>query len=194
MKSLTTLAVAGLVAGCSAGPGSPGPDTATSPPDPPTAPYETPAVRAPTHGLAPVQSVDASLAKLRALQIFAVYGDIEKRNCYAGPCIEDPAKAFEPNAAAAARVADFTSRAIEAAAHPASDCYVDLEGQAAQDDLAYLRSLEVAVIGDLIVAQPKNNPNCYNLPCAEDKATAAETNRGRARSLASIAAAFRTGR
>ena len=173
MKSLTTLAVAGLVAGCSASTGALGPDTT------------------PTPVVAPAETIDANLAQLRALQIFQVYGDIENRNCYAGPCIEDPTTAFEPKAAAEVRVADFTSRALAAAASPASDCYVDLEGQVAQDNILLLRSLQVAVIADLIVAQPKNNPNCYNLPCQEDIQFAAQTNRDRARRLASIAGAFR---
>src|ERR1022692_1795687 len=111
MRSLTTLAVAGFVAGCSAGPGTPGPDTAPSLQDPLVAPPAAPGARQapPTHWAPPVESVDANLAKLRALQIFAVYGDIEKRNCYAGPCIEDPAQAFEPSAPPDTRVQDFTA-------------------------------------------------------------------------------------
>jgi hypothetical protein len=201
MKSLTTLVAAGLVAGCSAGTGGLGIDTTGTPQDPPASPqaaspaappYETPVERR-TTPVVQAGTIDTHLAQLRALQIFQVYGDIENRNCYAGPCIEDPTTAFEPKVPADVRVADFTARALAAAGTPASDCYVDLEGQVAQDNLAFLRSLQVAEIGDLVVAQPQNNPNCYNLPCAEDTQAAAEINRDRARRLASIAGAFRKG-
>ena len=196
MKSLTTLAVAGLVAGCSAAPGGRGPDTSTStqetttPPHAPPASNEAPGARPPPRVAHAVQSVEESLAQLRALQIFAVYGDIEKRNCYAGPCIEDPSTAFELGAPAEARVEDFTAAAVEAAAHPLSDAYQSFEGQVAQDNLVFLRSLQVAEIGELIVAQPQNNPNCYNLPCPSDAKAAADINRDRADRLASIAAAL----
>jgi hypothetical protein len=196
MKSLTTLAVAGLVAGCSAGTGGLGPDTKASPQDPSSAPpaaapNATPVARPPAHPIAAIDTIEANLAQLRALQIFDVFGDVENRNCYAGPCIDDPSTAFEAKAPAEVRVADFTSRALAAAANPASDAYASLEGTVAQDNVAYLRSLQVAVIGELVLAQPKNNPNCYNLPCAEDTQAAADINRDRARMLASIAAAFR---
>src|SRR5258708_9465254 len=162
MKSLTRLAVASLVAGCSAGTGGLGPDTKASPQDPSSAPpgaapHDTTVARPPAHPIAAIDTIEANLAQLRALQIFDVFGDVENRNCYAGPCIDDPSTAFEAKVPAEVRVADFTSRALAAAANPASDAYASLEGTVAQDHVAYLRSLQVAMIGELVLAQPNNN-------------------------------------
>jgi hypothetical protein len=45
-------------------------------------------------------------------------------------------------------------------------------------------------IGALILAEPQNNPNCYNLPCESDKQAAEAINNERAGKLANIAKAF----
>ena len=53
-------------------------------------------------------------------------------------------------------------------------------------NLEALRSLDIVTIGELIVAQPSNNPNCYNLPCPSDVQAADATNLDRAGRLANI--------
>jgi hypothetical protein len=44
-------------------------------------------------------------------------------------------------------------------------------------------------VGELLVSVAANNPNCYNVPCPEDKARADADNLARAAKLSAIAAA-----
>jgi hypothetical protein len=166
MSQLKTLAVAGLLAGCTAQVSDPAP-----PAPPPTGtsnPQPTP------------QSVEVSLAQLSALNIFTVYGIPEDGNCYAG----DTACVARGRAAAAPQVATFTHAAVAAAAKPAATAGLTPAVNAA--NLEALRSLDIVTIGELIVAQPSNNPNCYNLPCPSDVQAADATNLDRAGRLANI--------
>ena len=166
-----TIAVAGLIAGCSgsAAPQTTGPEVK----DPP-------------------QSVEVNLASLKALQIFEVAGIVqhipESANCYNLPC---PGHEAEFNAAKAAdqqHLDTFTKTAVAAAADPPSTDPVDLAATATNLDT--LRKLDIVQIGELIVAVPQNNPNCYNLPCESDKQAADAINNERAGKLANIAKAF----
>jgi hypothetical protein len=213
MRTLTTLTIVGIVAGCSAG--APSPDPSPSPettqgelPGPaPSVPGAAPAPAA-TMGRADTArsaagsisahamttSVEANLASLRELRIFEVRGIIdvpEGANCYGLPCPGEELQFFESKQKAARRLGEFTSTAIHAAASPASDAYAPQTGPVAEHNLQSLKDLKVVALGGLILEEPKNNPNCYNVPCETDRAAADEINRDRACRLASIAAAFR---
>lgn len=165
MNHLTTLALAGALAGCSA-----------HAPEPAPAQTGAPSPAEPT-----TLDVDANLARLRGLSIFEVLGVPEEANCYAG----DAACIARARAQAAPGVAAFTDAAVRAAALPPATYGVT---DAANDaNLRAIRALNVVTVGMLIVEQPRNNPNCYNLPCPEDRAAADAVNRGRAGQLANIA-------
>jgi hypothetical protein len=128
--------------------------------------------------------VATNVAKLRALQIFEV-GDVivhapQSGNCYGFPCSADVAAA---KAKAAERLDAFTNKAVTAAALPPAQGVTSVQANAMLDEL---RALDVVTIGDLLVASPKNNPNCYNVPCPEDREAAAATNAVRAGKLANI--------
>ncbi len=148
--------------------------------------HESGGTEAPHNAVAtadPVRDVDENLARLAALDVFEVGQLIVEEpasasNCY-GPCEgyeEDLAKA---EAAAAARLAKFTDRAVKAEA--AGESEVDPDA-----DLAALRALEVVEIGALLHAEPKNNKQCYHLPCAWDIAAAEAVNEQRLERLAAI--------
>jgi hypothetical protein len=175
MSQLKTLAVAGLLAGCSAH---------VSEPNPPAGPPAPPATGTTNPQPAP-QSVEVSLAQLSALSIFEVYGIPEDGNCYGG----DTACISRERAAAAPRVATFTSAVVAAAAEPPAT--YGLTATVNEANLEALRNLNVVLIGQLIVAQPHNNPNCYNLPCPGDTQAADAINQERAGRLANIANAVK---
>jgi hypothetical protein len=172
MTQLKTLAVAGFLAGCSAHVSDRAPSPAPSPTGTPT-PQPTP------------NTVELSLARLRGLDIFEVIGIPEDGHCYAG----DTACIAGFRAAAAPRVASFADTVVGAAAQPpATDGLSAANNEA---NLDALRKLNVVTIGQLIVDQPRNNPNCYNLPCPGDKQAADAINRDRAGRLANIAVAVK---
>jgi len=144
-----------------------------------------PAAAAPP-AAAPAQTADVAtnLAKLRALQIFEV-GDVIVRtpqsgNCYGFPCASDIEAA---KAKAAARLRDFTNKTVTAAASPPAQGVTEAQANAM---LEQLRALDVVTIGKLLVEAPKNNPNCYNVPCPADKEAAAKINAARAGKLSNI--------
>jgi hypothetical protein len=166
-----TIAIAGLIAGCSgaAAPQTTGPEVK----DPP-------------------RSVEENLASLKGLQIFEVAGIVqhipESANCYNLPCPGHEAEFEAAKAADTQHLDTFTKTALAAAADPASTDPADLS--AATTNLDKLRQLDVVQIGELVLAVPENNPNCYNLPCESDKQAAEATNNERAGQLANIAKAF----
>jgi hypothetical protein len=207
MRRLITLAIAGILAGCSGSdPSSPPAPSGTGPqgemPEPGTP--STDEALAPSdvtrsagqslvaHAVAPV---DPNLTALRELRIFEVEGVIEEipegANCSGNPCPGHEGEFAEAKRSAALRLADFTSKALLAAAHPVSDAYAPQTGPVAEGNLTSLKSLQIVALGGLILEQPKNNAKCFDLPCDEDRRAADEINRDRACRLASIAAAFR---
>jgi hypothetical protein len=118
-----------------------------------------------------VQRIESNLERLRDLQVFQV-GEIvidgEETEVVAATELEAFAGTAE-NACAAVEAdpAACTTEAIEA-------------------NLAALRDLSVVEVGDLLVVEPANNPNCYNLPCQEDEEAAAAETCARATKLARI--------
>ena len=136
-----------------------------------------------------VARIDANLERLRALHVVDV-GQLILRvpegaqNCY-GVCPEDEPRA---RAEAAERLSHFADVAVSHAARTPADACSDA---AVDSNLAALRALRLVEVNGLVRAEPSNNPNCYNLPCAEDIEAARQLTCERAGQLANIAAATR---
>ncbi|MFV8755242.1 hypothetical protein ACNOYE_32230 [Nannocystaceae bacterium ST9] len=132
----------------------------------------------------------ADLDQLAALAVFEV-GPMLARypagafNCY-GVCpgLEDEiAEANEAAGERLAALAELAGAALEA--EPASEPEV-CEQATIDANLAALRALEIVEVGEFLALAPRNNPNCYNLPCAEDIEDAAAKTCERATTLARI--------
>jgi hypothetical protein len=115
----------------------------------------------------------ADLAHLRALQIVEV-GQLvldlpdAASACY-GPCSDD-LWAFIVTAEYRRQVPRLTAlvrAADDAVLNPRAYPYPMIPTYASQDVDA-LNGLEIVDLGALLVAQPANNPRCYNTPCSED--------------------------
>jgi hypothetical protein len=135
-----------------------------------------------------VANIDKNLERLRSLEVVGV-GELivklpeEATNCY-GPCpgFEDVIADAEKDAAE--RLQSLATVAEAAVKTPAQDACAAASIDA---NLAALRGLEVVEVEGLLKAEPKNNPNCYNLPCQEDIDAAQAITCERAGKLASIA-------
>jgi hypothetical protein len=114
---------------------------------------------------------DAELAHLRALQIVEVRDLVlqlpdASSSCY-GPCsadawdqiVTEEYRRQVPRLHALGRLAD-------GAIH---DSYpYPVTTNAGPQDVEALNAFEIVNLGALLVAQPANNPLCYNTPCPED--------------------------
>ncbi|MFZ5478622.1 MAG: hypothetical protein ACOZNI_17760 [Myxococcota bacterium] len=135
-----------------------------------------------------VAAIDENLARLEALEIVEVGALVNEEaeqawSCY-GECPgyseEKVAAEEERQAVRLAVLADVAEGAAEG--ETVADDAADVEA-----NLARLRALEIVEIGELIDAEPQNNPDCYNLPCPEDEQAAAALDAARASALARIA-------
>lgn len=120
----------------------------------------------------------ADLAHLRALQLVEVRELVlhlpdAASACY-GPCSDDAWKLIVtaeyrrqvPRLTALVRVADDAIHNPRAYPYAMSPAY-------ASQDIDALNGLAIVDLGALLVAQPANNPRCYNTPCSEDVKNAA---------------------
>ncbi|MEO7329382.1 MAG: hypothetical protein ABI193_12435 [Minicystis sp.] len=117
--------------------------------------------------------VDQNLARLAALQVFTVGTLIvdlpeEATNCY-GPCPGSEGVIQKAKEQAAVRLEKLTAVAEAAADKPAQ---ASCDKAAIDTNLAALADLRIVGVEGLIEVQPKNNPQCYNLPCQADIAAA----------------------
>lgn len=133
-----------------------------------------------------VRAVDENLSRLEDLALFAV-GDVvldlpaEGVNCY-GVCPEWQAEADAQRADQNVRLTALVDIAEDVRALP----YVGGH-QSPGASLELLQGLRLIEVGALVVDQPANNPDCYNLPCESDVRAADESNARRAAELAAIA-------
>jgi hypothetical protein len=133
-----------------------------------------------------VRPLDENLAMLEDLALFQV-GDVvldlpaEASHCY-GICEQWQAEADAQRAEQNVRLSALVDIAVEVRALP----YVDTEASAS-DSLSLLEGLQLIEVGELVVDQPANNPDCYNLPCESDVRAAEQSNARRAAELAAIA-------
>jgi hypothetical protein len=164
----------GAIAGCTtaAGPTT-GPDTGKGPSE---------------EQAAALARVDDNLARLHALDVFEL-GELivqmpeEATACYGQPCPGSEPLIEAAKGEAALRLDDFVAAAEPAAAEGiAGNC----EPAVVDANIAALQALQVVDVKGLIEEQPKNNPNCYNLPCQEDIDAAQAITCDRAGKLASI--------
>jgi hypothetical protein len=143
-------------------------------------------------------SVEQSLDRLRALQIVEVRGLVlrlpgEATQCYNRPCPGTKwVKVYEDERA---RQGARLGRLVEVAERVARDA--GLAPRPASEAAAAARAvadLAVVQVGGLVEAKPRNNPQCYNLPCASDRAEAERENGLRvARAFAIAGEAARSG-
>lgn len=136
-----------------------------------------------------VAKVDENLARLQALEVVSVGNLVldvpeEAMNCY-GPCPGWEDEIAAARAASAVRLDHMVQVAEPAAATPETNGNA-CEQASIDANVAVLRGLGIVDIGGLVVAQPANNPNCYNLPCQEDEAAARELTCERAAKLDAI--------
>ena len=174
----------GALAGCAS---SPGMEAGALPPE----------VTAPTTPTAAAVHVDENLAHLRALQVFEVGALVvesprEAFSCY-GPCPGAEAAVAHARETAAERLARFTAAAEAAAAHPPeTPAPGACERQAIDANLAALRALRVVEVGALVTVQPRNDQQCYGIPCPAEVQAAAQATCAHAAALAGLVAATRT--
>ena len=139
-------------------------------------------------------SITADLDALRALDVVEVGGLImrlpaEATACYGVPCNDaDRARWTAERQTQAKRLADLVEHAVAA-----TDDVGATTPPPAEVDLALtaLHGLQIVDVGDLIRTEPANNPECYNLPCASDRAAADLANAHRAAEAVAIAASMR---
>ncbi len=140
------------------------------------------------------RSVQQSLDRLNGLKLFTARRLVMKlpanaSDCYGVPCpgnTEGQAAYDVELARQAARLSKLTD---QAEACNSGNCYV-ITPDSAEQAVRALNALEIVQVGSLLVAEPQNNPSCYNLPCESDVRAANEENQRRmtqAFSLASYA-------
>ena len=132
-------------------------------------------------------SVDENLTRLRSLTVFTV-GELivnlpaEASNCY-GPCPGSEAAIQKAKDDAALRLDKLVDAAESAVKAPIADACADAT---IDQNIAALKALQIVDVQGLIKEEPKNNPNCYSLPCESDIAAAKAITCERAGKLASI--------
>jgi hypothetical protein len=169
------LLAAGTLAGCTVPTAGGGHPTAGN--EPAQSPIDSPATA----------HVDENLARLKALNVVEVGQLIvdlpaEATACY-GPCPGSEPAIAGAKAKAALRLAELADTAERAPAKPATDSCAQPTIDA---NLAALQALRIVSVSGLIVTQPNNNGNCYDLPCPEDFAAAKAATCERAGKLAGI--------
>jgi hypothetical protein len=189
MKKTSLLATGSLAAaafgfGTGCGPSDPAPQKPSG-----SSPAPAPAAND------PVQQVDASiqqsLDRLSALQIFSVGGLVlnlpaAATACYSIPCSGDTQGWAEYHAERARQAPRLAALAAQAEDCNSGHCYVSIP-TSVDEAVSALDALQIVEVGGLIQAQPKNNPDCYNLPCPSDQAAAEAENNRRAAEAFTIA-------
>jgi hypothetical protein len=193
MRHIATVAVLGVLAGCAAHTSDPAPSPPPEGPSPSTTGSPSGGSQTGSNTVvtgSATAAIDENLERLRGLQIFEVGAFLfSAPNCYGMVCPGQEQEFADAKEAQAKRLADFANVSVSAAAATAPS-YTGPTPEVSEQNLQLLRNLQIVGIGELILAQPQANPNCYNLPCAEDVATAQSINNERACQLANIAKAF----
>jgi hypothetical protein len=143
-------------------------------------------------------SIQQSFERLQALQIFSAESLVlnlpaEATACYNLPCPNSPyLQAYrDERARQAPRLATLAQAAEQANANTSLQPVDMSQADAA---LQAITDLQVVTVGGLIQAQPQNNPQCYNLPCASDVQAAQQQNELRvAKTFATADLATRSG-
>lgn len=130
-----------------------------------------------------------SLAALRALNVIDVGGLIENipaeaTQCY-GPCPGYEKTIADARAQSRARLSRLA--AVATSLQPAAADPQTCEPAAIEANLAALRSLRIVEVKGFLAAQPKSSPQCYNMPCPEDREQARAQTCERAATLADLA-------
>lgn len=129
------------------------------------------------------RSVQESLAHLNALQLFTADSLVLKlpanaRDCYGVPCPGDAQGQAAYDTELARQAKRLAALTAQAEACNSGHCYL-FSPESGRQALDALNALEVVHVSALVVAAPKNNPSCYNLPCPADIEAARVENRRR---------------
>jgi hypothetical protein len=121
-------------------------------------------------------SIEDSLTRINALQLFSVEGLVlnlpaQARECYNLPCPNDAASWAAYHAERARQAPRLAKLAEQAEICNSGNCYISTP-TSADEAVQALNALQIVTIGELIQTQPANNPECYNLPCPSDTAAA----------------------
>ena len=147
--------------------------------EPATAPSTVDRASPPADRGALEQSVQESLDRLRALDLFTVDRMVMTLPANAGQCYgrcpgEEAAYDVEL-ARQARRLSAFVDQAQQC---NTGHCYL-FTPESGAEALSALNALEIVHVTSLVTAAPRNNPSCYSLPCAEDLEAAKVENRRR---------------
>jgi hypothetical protein len=161
-KTKLTVALAIGLSGCGIDRG------ATKTAEPVTVPPTAEQPSSATDRAALEQSVQESLDRLRALDLFTVDRMVmtlpaNAGQCY-GPCPGEEEAYQTELARQAKRLSAFVDQAQQC---NSGNCYLFTPESGAQA-LSALNALEIVQVSSLVTAAPKNNASCYNLPCAQD--------------------------
>jgi hypothetical protein len=124
-------------------------------------------------------SLEKSFDRLNALQVFPAYQLVlnlpaEATACYGVPCDSKWQAAYDDERARQAprlaKLADLTEKVVNDKSLTPQQIY---DSEAAVKALA---DLQIVTIESLVQVAPKNNPECYNLPCPSDQADADRAN------------------
>ncbi|MFT3839191.1 MAG: hypothetical protein QM723_19570 [Myxococcaceae bacterium] len=129
-------------------------------------------------------SIQKSLDRLSALQLFTVEGLVmdlpaNASDCYGVPCPGDTAGRAAWSEERSRQAARLEKLATQAESCNSGNCYIFTPGSP-DEALQAINGLKIVHAGSLIAAQPANNPSCYNLPCDSDRQAADAENQRRA--------------
>lgn len=130
-------------------------------------------------------SIQKSLDRLNALQLFTVEGLVmdlpaNSSDCYGVPCPGDTEGKAAWSAERERQAARLDKLATQAElCNQSGNCYIFTPGSA-DEALQAINGLKIVHAGTLVTAQPANNPSCYNLPCQSDIDAANAENQERA--------------
>lgn len=165
------------------------PDPATDPVPDPEDPVTEPVVD-PTGEL--VAHIDQNLETLRQLGLVEV-GELVVQSpragghCYGFPC--DETEAAQIRVEKAAGLQALVDLAKATTLEETASCDVAASMDAVGGHIATLNNLAIVDLGAFIQTAPANNPLCYNLPCAEDIAAAAQADCAKVARLGQLAVA-----
>jgi hypothetical protein len=179
-----------LAGGCDSGDGGGGGGGGSNTASTGQPPAADPTYATPAEAAAVVADLRDHMQRLQNLKVVEVYTlDVaipEAANCYGGP----PCNGLESNPAVTAeyaRQAPRLDRLTEMAEALAASSELPAAGPDASADIAALNGLQIVDFGTLVKVEPASSPNCYNLPCPEDVASAAAENQRHADVVHSLA-------
>jgi hypothetical protein len=180
-----------LAGGCDSGGGGGGGGGGSNTASTGQPPAADPTYATPAEAAAVVADLRDDMQRLQNLKVVEVFTlDVaipEAANCYGGA----PCDGFESNAAVTAeyaRQAPRLAQLTQLAETLAGSSELPTADPDVTADIAALNGLKIVDFGALVKVEPASSPNCYNLPCPEDVASANAANQHHADVVHSLAA------